>query len=287
MNVWIGTSGYSYTDWVGDFYPAGTKPGGMLAYYAQFFPLVELNFTFYRPPTRSMLLRLADKAPRHFPFLVKVPQSISHERKEHDLAGFRHAVEGLQARGQLLGVLCQFPQAHHCTRSACDWLVRLAADLGHLGLAVEFRHRSWHRPGLPAWLAEHHTDLVAVDVPDLPGLFPRGWVQSGRRAYIRLHSRKAKAWYAGDKERYDYDYTDAQMEEWIAALENEGLPAGTERALLLFNNCQRSQAAFNARRMQQLLADRYPDLDVVPPFNQTAPVQQTLFGETEVTAGRK
>ncbi len=277
MDIWIGTSGYSYTAWVGDFYPLGTRSERMLHFYAHQFPLVELNFTFYRPPTRSMLTRLADKAPTGFQFLVKLPQSISHEQSDLDLPGFRYAVEGLQARGQLMGLLCQLPQATHCTRPACDRLVKLAKELAHLNLAVEFRHRSWNRPGLPAWLAEHNLDLVAVDVPELPGLFPRGWVQSGRQAYVRLHSRNAGAWYQGDKERYDYNYSDDQLGEWASALEHEGLEAGTERALLLFNNCQRSQAALNARRMREILEGR-PEFNVVAPLSQATPTQQTLFG---------
>src|ERR1700745_3824367 len=137
MYVWIGTSGYSYTDWVGDFYPPNTRSEQMLGYYCQHFPLVELNFTFYRPPTRGMLLRLADKTPAGFQFLVKLPQSISHQESPFDLPGFRHAAEGLALRGQLAGVLCQLPQATHCTRGACDWVGTLAGELGHLRLAVE------------------------------------------------------------------------------------------------------------------------------------------------------
>src|SRR5213078_2256529 len=89
MQVWIGTSGYSYTDWVGDFYPEGTRPERMLAVYARHFPIVELNFTFYRPPTRAMLLRLAEKAPAGFQFLVKLPQVISHDHRPMEIPGFR------------------------------------------------------------------------------------------------------------------------------------------------------------------------------------------------------
>ena len=59
MKAWIGTSGYSYPDWVGGFYPPATRPNKMLAHYCRHFPLVELNFTFYRMPTASMLGRLA------------------------------------------------------------------------------------------------------------------------------------------------------------------------------------------------------------------------------------
>jgi uncharacterized protein YecE (DUF72 family) len=277
MNIYIGTSGYSYLDWVGDFYPEGTRPERMLAHYCRQFPLVELNFTFYRPPTRGMLLRLASKTPGDFQFLVKLPQAISHERSPLELPGFRFAVEGLQLRGQLAGLLCQFPQALHCTRAACDWVGTLAGELGHLNLAVEFRHRSWDRQGLPAWLAEKGLDLVAVDVPGLPGLFPCGWAQSTSTAYVRLHSRNAGKWYLSGQDRYDYHYSDAELGEWIDELVRRHEQGGTERAMLLFNNCQRGQAAINARRMQELLGAQAPQLGLVPPAGTAEPVQRTLF----------
>lgn len=278
MYVWIGTSGYSYQDWVGDFYPPGTRPEGMLRHYCKVFPLVELNFTFYRPPTRGMLLRLADKTPPGFQFLVKLPQTISHDQKDFDLPGFCHAAEGLAQRGQLAGLLCQFPQAMHCTRSACDWVSRLGAELGHLRLAVEFRHRSWARAGLPAWLAEQGLDLVAVDAPDIGSLFPSGWTQSTSTVYVRMHSRNREKWYRSGEERYDYNYSDAELDEWIDELVKHDRQGGTERAMLLFNNCQRSQAAINARRMQTLMSSCAPQLDLVGPAANAMPTQGTLFG---------
>jgi uncharacterized protein YecE (DUF72 family) len=276
MYVWIGTSGYSYQDWVGDFYPRGTRPEQMLSYYGRHFPVVELNFTFYRAPTRPMLLRLAEKAPPGLQFVVKLPKTVSHDHSPMDLPGFRHAVEGLAGRGQLLGLLAQFPQAMHCTRPACDWITTLGQELGHLHLAVELRHRSWSRAGLGDWLAEQGLDLVAVDVPELPGLFPRGWVQSGPTAYLRLHSRNAEKWYKSGEERYDYEYGDDELGEWAEELARRHDEGTTEKALLLFNNCQRGQAARNARRMQALLGERAPQLSVVAPFGN-APVQRTLF----------
>jgi uncharacterized protein YecE (DUF72 family) len=107
MNVWIGTSGYSYRDWVGDFYPRGTPSSKMLAYYSRQFPLVELNFTFYRLPTAAMLIRLAGQTPPGFQFLVKLPQSLSHERSPLDLPGFRQTILALRKRDRLMGLLCQ------------------------------------------------------------------------------------------------------------------------------------------------------------------------------------
>jgi uncharacterized protein YecE (DUF72 family) len=286
MYLWVGTSGYSYEHWVGDFYPPGTRPEKMLGHYCQHFPLVELNFTFHRPPTRSMLLKLAAKTPPGFQFLVKLPRTISHGESAFDLPGFRHAAEGLAARGQLAGVLCQLPQATHCNKHACDWVTTLAGELGHLRLAVEFRHYSWHRPGLPAWLAEKGVDLVSVDAPGLPGLFPRGWVQSTSTAYVRLHSRDSDKWYRSGQERYDYDYTDAELGEWVAEAARRQREGGTERALLLFNNCSRSQATVNAKRMLALLGAEAPQLRVVGPFASPGPTQRLLFPQAggKVTA---
>ncbi len=277
MDVWIGTSGYSYPDWVGDFYSAGTRPERMLGHYSQFFPLVELNFTFYRPPTPGMLESLADKVPVGFQFLVKVPRTISHEESDRDLAGFRLAVEALDRRHQLAGLLCQLPQKTHNTRKARGRVEALARELAGLRLAVEYRHRSWAVAELPDWMAGLHLDLVAVDAPDLPGLFPTGWTQSGPRAYVRLHSRNADNWYRSDKERYDYHYSDAELGEWVAAVETQDVLGGTERALFLFNNCQRGQAVHNARRLAALLERQAPHLNVVSPFVAPTLRQRTLF----------
>jgi uncharacterized protein YecE (DUF72 family) len=279
MKVWVGTSGYSYPDWVGPFYPEGTRPNRMLSYYARQFPLVELNFTFYRPPTPEVLARLAEQVPRGFQFVVKLPRSISHDEQPTDLPLFRRSVEEMRHRGCLLGVLCQLPQASHHTRRRLEWLDWLGGELAGCGLAVEFRHRSWARPDLPAWLAERHIDLVSVDVPDLPALYPSGLVHSGGRIYVRLHSRNAGNWYLSDRERYDYHYDDAALGEWV----EEVLRAAgrTQEALLLFNNCHHGHAPRDARRGMSLFQSA--GASVVAPFAPaaSAPVQRGLFDEME------
>jgi uncharacterized protein YecE (DUF72 family) len=126
-------------------------------------------------------------------------------------------------------------------------------------------------------MAERNLDLVAVDVPDLPGLFPRGWVQSGPRADVRLHSRNAGNWYRSDKERYDYHYGDDALGAWVEAAQARAGLGDTERALFLFNNSHRGQAAVNACRMRALLERQAPDLHVISPFVTSPPAQRSLF----------
>jgi uncharacterized protein YecE (DUF72 family) len=281
MQVWIGTSGYSYLDWVGPFYPNGTRPNRMLAHYVKEFPLVELNFTYYRPPTPSMLVRLAEKVPRGFQFLVKLPQTISHEESPRDLAGFRAAVEAMASFGCVAGLLCQLPQATHNLAAHRKWVEQVGSELGKFHLAVEFRHHSWLKPEISNWLAAMGLDLVSVDVPDIPSLYPRGLVHSTDRIYIRLHSRAEANWYGEDRDRYDYFYEDADLEQWIQALRSTVI--ATRVAFVLFNNCMRSQAVENARRMRQLMKRLAPKLDVVDPFAEVPPLstQHTLFEEND------
>jgi uncharacterized protein YecE (DUF72 family) len=246
----------------------------MLAGYCQHFPLVELNFTFYQLPSAATLARLAEQTPPGFQFLVKLPRTLSHEEDPRDLAGFRQAVIELQRRRRLLGLLCQLPQATHRSRRHENWLDQMARELAEFHLAVEFRHHSWAAQEVTEWLRERHLDLVAVDVPDLDRLYPRGLVYSGPRIYVRFHSRTANNWYLSDKERYDYDYSDEALTDWIEALQTT--PPGTTSAWLLFNNCHRAQAAANAQRLRQLLAERsagkgpaaegFVPLEVIDPF---------------------
>jgi len=279
MHVWIGTSGYSYPDWVGAFYPPGTRAGRMLSHYCRVFPLVELNFTFYRPPTATMLTRLARRTPHGFQFLVKVPKILSHERQLAGLAPFREAVAALDERGRLLGLLCQLPQATHHDRPSLAWLDVLARELGTYRLAVEFRHRSWDSPDVAPWLGERGLELVSVDAPNLPGLYPSGLRQTGSRIYVRFHSRNEANWYQSDKERYDFDYSDPALLEWISSLR---AAAGTaSHALVLFNNCHRAQAAANAQRLRELLEKYATELPVIQPFAAPPdePRQRLLFEE--------
>ena len=279
MRIWLGTCGYSYPDWVGPVYPRGTKSGQMLSLYSGLFPAVELNFTFYRIPTAATLARQADQVPAGFCFLVKAPRALSHETDPSALQPFHDAVAELRERGQLLGVLCQFPPSFRYGESAQNWLETLARGLTGLTPAVEFRHHSWHRPDVPAWLGALGLDLVSVDVPDLRALYPRGLVQSGPRLYVRFHSRDASRWYAAHERRYDYSYSESELTEWVRAL--KGAADRAERAVLMFNNCYGGQAVANARQMHALLARLAPELEIVEaPANATAQ-QGSLFDHAD------
>lgn len=267
MQLWIGTSGYVYPEWVGRFYPAGTTSKEMLPCYAEHFPLVELNFSYYKVPSERELARMARRVPDGFQFIVKAHGSLTHERHLDEADAFRAGLQLLQEKGQLLAVLCQFPEQFRLSDANRAWVETLQERLAGAAVAVEFRHCSWDRPEVVAWLSERGLHLVSVDVPDIATLYPRGLRQSSRLIYLRLHSRKTEAWYGEGHDRYDYHFSDDELLEWLRALAAQAEQA--DRALVLFNNCRRAQAIANAKRLQALLAHLDHHFHIVPPFPST------------------
>lgn len=278
MDIRIGTAGYSYPDWVGAFYPPGTAGDDMLPFYARHFPAVEINSSFYRPPTREQVAKMARRTPPGFAFTLKVPRTASHGRDPADLPAVRLAADHLHALGRLLGLLFQVPEAFHDTPANRDWLRAVADQFRPHRVAVEFRHRSWDTRGLPDWLAAADIDLVSVGVPAVPELFPAGLRVVNRRVYARLHSQSATNWYAGGKARYDYDYPDAVIRKWAAALEAVAERGEADSAVFFFNNCVGTQAVGNALRLADVLRQAAGPVRVIDP--PPVPVRQpSLFGD--------
>jgi uncharacterized protein YecE (DUF72 family) len=137
--LYVGTSGFSYSSWKPEFYPADTKPRDFLHSYAERLPSVELNATFYRLPSEEQLAAWAGQTPDGFRFAVKMSRQITHFGRVDGIATF---CERVRALGNRLGpILVQLPP----TRPRDDGLLRLVLDSLDPGLryAFEFRHPSW------------------------------------------------------------------------------------------------------------------------------------------------
>ena len=276
--VFVGTSGYSFADWVGPFYPPGTRSGAFLDFYARHFRCVEVNSTYYRIPHPGVLLRMERKTPPGFRFIVKLNAAMTHERAT-DPALYRSFLDVLQPlrdAGKYFGLLAQFPWGFRRSEGAKRHLETLRERLPDEPLWVEFRHDSWMHPQLPAWLRERGLGYCAVDEPALPGLVPPVVHLTTDAGYVRFHGRNAANWWAsarerpdagggpdaggradapparpGSGDRYDYDYAEAELREWVARIGE--LARQAKQTYLFFNNCHAGQAARSAKLMEELL----------------------------------
>jgi uncharacterized protein YecE (DUF72 family) len=255
MELRLGTAGYAYPAWVGGFYPHGTTQHDMLPYYATQFAAVEINSSFYRPPTREQVAKMARRSPANFGFTLKVPKSVSHDRSPDDIPAFKLAADHMSAAGKLLGVILQLPESFRNTADNRRWLAQTTDALKPHRVAVEFRHRSWDAPNLSEWMEHIGTDVVSVGVPDIRTLFPGGLRVANRRVYARLHSENAENWYEDGKLRYNYDYPDATLQKWADGLKRLAEENRADSALVFFNNCVGTQAVTNAHRLSAMLKE--------------------------------
>ena len=111
MSIYLGTQGWSYKDWVGSFYPPGTKTADYLPYYAHVFDAVELDTTFYGTPTLDRVKGWSGATPTGFQFTAKTPRSITHDRRLVGAEGeFEEFVDVIAGLGEKLGaILIQLP----------------------------------------------------------------------------------------------------------------------------------------------------------------------------------
>ena len=181
--LFVGTSGFSYSSWRGRFYPKGIRSTDMLAYYAQRLATVEVNTTFYRTQPDDVVAGWAAAVPPAFRFAVKAHRRITHNRRMPNLEEAVRALVGeTEGFGERLGpVLFQFPPTAPFDESR---LPRIAALLpGHWQVAFQFRHRSWHTPRVADLIERMGSAVVYGDGEAEPGPLGRG-------AFIYLRLRR-------------------------------------------------------------------------------------------------
>jgi len=253
MQIRVGTSGYSFEDWRGEFYPQDIDKGKMLDYYVRHFSTVEINSTYYRIPHPAVMVNIVKKAPAGFDFMVKVPQSLTHRRTDvdSDLGKFTEAIRPFEASGKLAGLLAQFPYSFKFSPDGLDYLTTCRDALSPHHLFVEFRHDSWVNRIMYDRLQAEQIGYVSVDEPQLSGLLKPHLVTTTDVGYLRLHGRNADKWWDGSSLRYDYSYTAEELEIWQKKIEN--VKYKVKKMYVFFNNCHQGKAVSNAQQFIRLL----------------------------------
>lgn len=202
MQLYCGTSGFSYQQWKGPFYPEKLPAKQMLEFYASRLPTVEINNTFYRMPRASVLEGWARKVPDSFRFAIKAPRRISHSKQLKDCdeeAGY--LFDAVATLGAKLGVvLVQLPPHSRANLEKLAVFLKLVPS--EIRVAFEFRHSSWQDQDVYDLLAANDAAWVTVDTD---GAKPPGTHASASWSYLRLRGSK---------------YSDAVLRKWRQYCEN-------------------------------------------------------------------
>jgi len=236
--IFIGTSGWTYADWAGRFYPDKVKGTERLSFYAQRFNTVEVNATFYRNPTKAMLDSWNKRLGPEFHLVVKGSRLITHMKKLKDcrepLKNFLDLALQLQ---RLKVILWQLPPSLQKDLNRLDYFLSgLPRTICH---AVEFRHESWWDEETVEILSRHEAAFVSVSHQSLPDTIHA----TADFLYLRFHG-------AG-KQTYRYDYSRAELSEWAFRVK----PYLKGRTLYaFFNNDYHAHAPRNAAVLRELLS---------------------------------
>ncbi len=252
--IHIGTSGYSFPDWEGVFYPPKLPKKEWLAYYSGQFSAAEINATYYRLPPATTFETMARKTPEGYPFWVKLPGGVTHgsESLETLMSAFFESVAPLHETGRLAGCLAQFPPSFRPCADTFDKLRKLRDLSKDIRLAVELRRDDWQSVVTGDFLRREGLVHVVADLPRLPGLPSCEPLVVNEVAYFRLHGRNVATWFDSTKgDRYDYDYSLDELRGFLPLI--EVLDEKALQTFVFFNNCHMGQAVKNARMLRELL----------------------------------
>lgn len=233
---YIGTSGFSYPSWKGNFYPQDLTPAQWLAYYSTQFNSLELNNTFYKFPTAKALIKMAESTPDDFMFSVKANQKITHimlvKNAKETINDFTAITE--DGLGEKLGnILFQFPPSFRYSDENLDNILN---NLTHQSRnVIEFRHASWWTQEVLDTLRRHHLTFCSVSFPKLS----EDLLFSTEKLYLRMH---------GVPELFKSPYSEEQLMHITRSL-----PDAPEKVFVYFNNTTYDAGYSNARTLEKFI----------------------------------
>ena len=260
--IYVGTCSWSdHTD----FYPSDLPANQQIMFYAEHFPIVEIDSTFYRlMPTRNFSL-WAERTPPGFIFDVKPYRQLTWHDRENppDRAvfdQFGQSIQPLRDAGKLGAVNFQFPPWFVFRQENVDYIEQCRERMYADRLSVEFRHRSWltseNLSRLLDALRRMQVALTVVDEPQIgSGSVPTVLaVTRPDLSIVRFHGRNEKTWYAKVErtaDRFDYLYSEDELRSWLPNVEQ--LKREAEEIHLLFNNNRANYAVRNAQQVSLML----------------------------------
>lgn len=236
---YIGTSGWSYDHWKGAFYPQNLPKSRWFEYYAEKFPAVEVNATFYRTFKDQTYQKWYDQAPDNFKYVFKAPRLITHQKYLKDVDGviksFWKSASIVKEKFGLI-LLQLAPKTPYDPELLKNALLTFGDP--HK-LAIEFRNEQWFTEEIKDMIKEVGAIFCAVDSPKIQLM---DWVTSDT-AYLRLHGRKK--WYS-------HNYSDEELAE-VENLINSMKKSGAKQFFIFFNNDFEGFAPKNAFDLLKIL----------------------------------
>jgi uncharacterized protein YecE (DUF72 family) len=259
--ILVGPAGWSYPDWKGILYPP-RRPKGFheAAYLADFFDFIEINTSFYHPLKQEFAAQWLQQvaANPRFLFTAKLWQKFTHQDDTtiEDVKIVRAGFDVLRDANRLGAVLMQFPFSFHHTPENLTRLDNILDAFRVYPLVVEVRHASWAKKEFYERLHERGVGFCNIDQPVIGRSIKPSERVTSPIGYVRLHGRRYDTWFSDDpasppSERYNYLYSEEELEPWAKRIEH--VPESAKTTFVVTNNHFEAKGIVNALQLINLL----------------------------------
>jgi uncharacterized protein YecE (DUF72 family) len=267
----IGTAGWSYKDWVPNFYPKNQSGGfDWLQFYSHYFNCVEVNSTYYAyisPKVVEGWIKKVEDS-NDFIFHIKLHQDFTHKRMfdEQNIKAVRYNLELLRKSERLGGLLIQFPYSYSFDGNSVQHIQKIKDIFSDISCFIEVRHSSWNNNRAYEFFKENDLTFCTIDQPQIGQAIEFEPIITNDKAYIRFHGRNDEAWkkslsnfgkpqtYEEQSSRYSYLYSPGELveiEQKIKSIQHK-----VKEVNVIMNNHPQGDAVANAFELIHLLEEK-------------------------------
>ncbi len=267
----IGTAGWSYKDWVPNFYPKNQSAGfDWLQFYSHYFNCVEVNSTYYTYISPKIVDGWIKKVSDNddFIFHIKLHQDFTHKRKfdEQNIKAVRYNLDLLKKSERLGGLLIQFPYSFAFDGVSVRHIQKIKDIFSDVSCFVEVRHSSWRNSRALEFFKQNDLTLCTIDQPQIGQAIPFEPIVTNDKAYIRFHGRNVEAWkkslsdfgkeqtYEEQSSRYSYLYSPGELVEITQKI--KAIESKVKEINVIMNNHPKGDAVANAFELIHLLEEK-------------------------------
>lgn len=271
IKYYIGTAGWSYKDWIPNFYPKNQSGGfDWLQFYSHYFNCVEVNSTYYTYISPKIVEGWIKKVKNadEFIFHIKLHQDFTHKRKfdEQNIKTVRYNLDLLRKAERLGGLLIQFPYSFSFDGASVQHIQKIKDIFSDISCFIELRHSSWRNNRALEFFSQNDLTLCTIDQPQIGQAIPFEPIVTNDKAYIRFHGRNVEAWkkslsnfgreqtYEEQSSRYNYLYSPGELVE--IAQKIKSIESKVKEINVIMNNHPKGDAVANAFELIHLLEQK-------------------------------
>ncbi len=270
-NLYVGTAGWSYKDWIGSFYPKSQSVSfDWLEFYSDYFNTVEVNASYYTyiaaKTVEGWIRKVEEK--EDFLFSIKLHQDFTHKRNftPEQIKAVKQNLDLLNNANRLAGLLIQFPYSYTLNKENANHVKNLVEIFEEYEKFIEVRHKSWFIQRFFDFAGSHKSSLCTIDQPVIGEAVEFKPLIVGDNLYIRFHGRNEKAWknsignfkkeqtYEEQSERYNYLYTPGELFEIEQKIKE--VFDKVKKIFVILNNHPKGNAVANALELLHMLGER-------------------------------